>query len=44
MRGGRSRDESGDRDAAIQPKLLKALEQRTFRRLGAVRDRQGASA
>jgi transcriptional regulator with GAF, ATPase, and Fis domain len=26
---------------AIQPKLLKALDQMTFRRLGAVRDRQG---
>ena len=27
-------------DLAIQPKLLKALEEKTFRRLGAVRDRQ----
>lgn len=33
-------DEIGDMDAAIQPKLLKALEEKTFRRLGAVRDRQ----
>ena len=33
-------DEIGDMDVAIQPKLLKALEEKTFRRLGAVRDRQ----
>ena len=33
-------DEIGDMDASIQPKLLKALEEKTFRRLGAVRDRQ----
>jgi DNA-binding NtrC family response regulator len=33
-------DEIGDMDLAIQPKLLKALEEKTFRRLGAVRDRQ----
>lgn len=33
-------DEIGDMDLAIQPKLLKALEEKSFRRLGAVRDRQ----
>lgn len=33
-------DEIGDMDLAIQPKLLKALEEQTFRRLGAVRDRR----
>lgn len=33
-------DEIGDMDASIQPKLLKALEEKSFRRLGAVRDRQ----
>lgn len=33
-------DEIGDMDPAIQPKLLKALEEKTFRRLGDVRDRQ----
>jgi DNA-binding NtrC family response regulator len=33
-------DEIGDMDMAIQPKLLKALEEKTFRRLGAVNDRQ----
>jgi DNA-binding NtrC family response regulator len=32
-------DEIGDMDPAIQPKLLKALEEKTFRRLGDVRDR-----
>jgi DNA-binding NtrC family response regulator len=32
-------DEVGDMDLAIQPKLLKALEERRFRRLGDVRDR-----
>jgi DNA-binding NtrC family response regulator len=32
-------DEVGDMDVAIQPKLLKALEERRFRRLGDVRDR-----
>ena len=32
-------DEIGDMDLAIQPKLLKALEEKTFRRLGDVRDR-----
>jgi transcriptional regulator with PAS, ATPase and Fis domain len=33
-------DEIGDMDMAIQPKLLKALEEKSFRRLGAVADRQ----
>ena len=33
-------DEIGDMDLAIQPKLLKAIEEKSFRRLGAVRDRQ----
>lgn len=33
-------DEIGDVDAAVQPKLLKVLEERRFRRLGDVRDRQ----
>lgn len=32
-------DEIGDMDPAIQPKLLKALEEKTFRRLGDIRDR-----
>jgi DNA-binding NtrC family response regulator len=32
-------DEIGDMDPAIQPRLLKALEEKTFRRLGEVRDR-----
>ncbi len=32
-------DEIGDMDMAIQPKLLKALEEKSFRRLGAVTDR-----
>jgi DNA-binding NtrC family response regulator len=32
-------DEIGDMDPAIQPRLLKALEEKTFRRLGDVRDR-----
>jgi transcriptional regulator with GAF, ATPase, and Fis domain len=32
-------DEIGDVDAAVQPKLLKALEEQRFRRLGEVRDR-----
>jgi DNA-binding NtrC family response regulator len=31
-------DEIGDMDLAIQPKLLKAIEEKTFRRLGSVRD------
>ena len=33
-------DEIGDVDAAVQPKLLKVLEERQFRRLGDVRDRR----
>jgi DNA-binding NtrC family response regulator len=33
-------DEIGDMDAAVQPKLLKVLEEKRFRRLGDVRDRQ----
>ncbi len=33
-------DEIGDADIQIQPKLLKALEEQRFRRLGDVRDRQ----
>ncbi len=32
-------DEIGDLDLAIQPKLLKVLDERQFRRLGSVRDR-----
>ena len=32
-------DEIGDIDPAVQPKLLKALEEQRFRRLGEVRDR-----
>lgn len=32
-------DEIGDMDAQVQPKLLKALEEKRFRRLGEVRDR-----
>ncbi len=32
-------DEIGDIDLQVQPKLLKVLEERTFRRLGDVRDR-----
>jgi DNA-binding NtrC family response regulator len=32
-------DEIGDLDAGIQPKLLKVLDERQFRRLGSVRDR-----
>jgi DNA-binding NtrC family response regulator len=32
-------DEIGDVDAAVQPKLLKVVEERRFRRLGEVRDR-----
>jgi DNA-binding NtrC family response regulator len=32
-------DELGDMDATIQPKLLKVLEERRFRRLGGVEDR-----
>jgi DNA-binding NtrC family response regulator len=33
-------DEIGDMELALQPKLLKVLEEQTFRRVGAVRDRQ----
>ena len=33
-------DEIGDVDPAVQPKLLKVLEEKRFRRLGEVRDRQ----
>ncbi len=33
-------DEVGDADAAVQPKLLKVLDEKRFRRLGDVRDRQ----
>jgi len=33
-------DEIGDVDPALQPKLLKVLEEKRFRRLGDVRDRQ----
>jgi DNA-binding NtrC family response regulator len=33
-------DEIGDMDIQVQPKLLKALEEKTFRRLGDVRDRR----
>ena len=37
-------DEIGDLDLQIQPKLLKVLEERRFRRLGDVRDRPSTSA
>jgi DNA-binding NtrC family response regulator len=33
-------DEIGDMDLAVQPRLLKVLEEKRFRRLGDVRDRQ----
>src|SRR4029453_17094149 len=33
-------DEIGDLDPQVQPKLLKVLEEKRFRRLGDVRDRQ----
>jgi DNA-binding NtrC family response regulator len=33
-------DEIGDMEAAVQPKLLKVLEERRYRRVGDVRDRQ----
>jgi DNA-binding NtrC family response regulator len=33
-------DEMGDMDAQVQPKLLKVLEEKRFRRLGEVEDRQ----
>ena len=39
-RGALFLDEIGDVDAQVQPKLLKALEEKRFRRLGDVRDRQ----
>jgi DNA-binding NtrC family response regulator len=39
-RGSLFLDEIGDMDLALQPKLLKALEEKRFRRLGDVRDRQ----
>jgi DNA-binding NtrC family response regulator len=38
-RGSFFLDEIGDLDLAVQPKLLKVLEERTFRRLGEVRER-----
>jgi DNA-binding NtrC family response regulator len=38
-RGSVFLDELGDMDAAIQPKLLKVLEERRFRRLGGLEDR-----
>jgi len=38
-RGTAFLDEIGDVDFAVQPKLLKVLEEKTFRRLGEVRDR-----
>ncbi len=39
-RGSLFLDEIGDMDGALQPKLLKALEEQRFRRVGDVRDRQ----
>lgn len=39
-RGSVFLDEIGDMDPQIQPKLLKVLEEKRFRRLGDVRDRQ----
>ncbi|MEJ7575680.1 MAG: sigma-54 dependent transcriptional regulator [Pyrinomonadaceae bacterium] len=33
-------DEIGDMDSQVQPKLLKVLEEKRFRRLGSVRDKQ----
>jgi DNA-binding NtrC family response regulator len=39
-RGTMFLDEIGDVDAAVQPKLLKVLEEGRFRRLGDVRDRE----
>jgi len=39
-RGSVFLDEIGDMDPAIQPKLLKVLEEKRFRRVGDVRDRQ----
>ena len=37
-------DEIGDMDPPVQPKLLKVLEEKRFRRLGDVRDRAGGRA
>lgn len=39
-RGSLFLDEIGDMDLSVQPKLLKAIEEKTFRRLGDVRDRK----
>jgi DNA-binding NtrC family response regulator len=39
-RGSVFLDEIGDVDPAVQPKLLKVLEEKRFRRLGGVQDRQ----
>jgi transcriptional regulator with PAS, ATPase and Fis domain len=39
-RGALFLDEIGDMDLAVQPRLLKVLEEKRFRRLGDVRDRQ----
>ncbi len=39
-RGSLFLDEIGDMDPLVQPKLLKVLEEKRFRRLGDVRDRQ----
>jgi DNA-binding NtrC family response regulator len=39
-RGTMFLDELGDMDPAVQPKLLKVLEEKRYRRLGDVRDRQ----
>lgn len=39
-RGSVFLDEIGDMDVQIQPKLLKVLEEKRFRRLGDIRDRQ----
>jgi DNA-binding NtrC family response regulator len=39
-RGSIFLDEIGDVDVAVQPKLLKVLEEKRYRRLGDVRDRQ----
>lgn len=39
-RGSLFLDEIGDMDVAVQPKLLKVLEEKRFRRMGDVRDRR----